>query len=96
MPEWDIRTFIPLFEDSRVDQDLTVLTRWVVGDRLWIGVGRIEPLDSDAELIAVASGRGNRSCVSPDGGRGAGKQGTNRPPHGVARTGNIVHIDPQE
>ncbi len=52
LPQRDIRTFLLLFEDIRLDRDLTLLARWVAEGRLRTFVDRVEGLEAGAELIA--------------------------------------------
>ncbi|HEX7303805.1 zinc-binding dehydrogenase [Lentzea sp.] len=48
----DIRTFLLLHEDRRLDRDLGVLARWVADGRLRTRVDRVEDLESGVEVIA--------------------------------------------
>ncbi|HUQ56378.1 zinc-binding dehydrogenase [Lentzea sp.] len=52
LPQREIRTFMLLFEDIRLDRDLTLLARWVAEGRLRTRVDRVEGLEAGAELIA--------------------------------------------
>ncbi|MFD5828582.1 zinc-binding dehydrogenase [Lentzea sp. NPDC060358] len=49
----DIRTFLLLHADRRLDRDLAVLAGWVADGRLRTSVGRVEDLAGGVELIAV-------------------------------------------
>jgi NADPH:quinone reductase len=54
----DIRTFLLLHEDRRLDRDLAVLARWVGEGRLRAQVDRVEDLDAGVELLAGRAWRG--------------------------------------
>ncbi|MFD4636013.1 zinc-binding dehydrogenase [Lentzea sp. NPDC058436] len=63
LSEWDrmrrdIRTFLLLHEDRRLDRDLAVLARWVGEGRLRASVDRVEDLEGGVEVLAGRSWKG--------------------------------------